>query len=269
MCLTQRHLICALALTVGILAPGTCLGRQKPIGKPAVADLLTELHDRDWSVRYDDYARLREDPIALARTDVRRALLDLLDREDLLVESALRESHEEVGVSGKYGEGFSEYLGQLGQTVDAFADWTDPRQVCILVRRAYDSQSRFARTIASHGKIAMPCLIQLYRSDVGLIRAKAPAVIIQVLADSKNKLDRHTIQVAKDIVLRALRDPSEAVRIDTVQALRDFGDADMISALKQVAERDPSPEVNGYSIRKWASEAITKIEQRARNQKKL
>jgi len=35
----------------------------------------------------------------------------------------------------------------------------------------------------------------------------------------------------------------------------------MVAALKEVAENDPSPEVQGHSIRKSAMEALTKIQQ--------
>jgi hypothetical protein len=47
-----------------------------------------------------------------------------------------------------------------------------------------------------------------------------------------------------------------------VDALGKFGGADMISALKEVAANDPSPEVEGHSIRKSAAEAIAAIQKR-------
>jgi len=43
------------------------------------------------------YEQLRSDPIALRQPEVQTALLHLLDRENHVVESALRESHEQVG----------------------------------------------------------------------------------------------------------------------------------------------------------------------------
>src|SRR5450759_5032046 len=78
-------------------------------------ELLIQLNAGGWRSRADAYERLRSDASALARADVRRGLLTLLDREDRLVESTLRDSHELVGVSGKYGEAFSNYLAQLGE----------------------------------------------------------------------------------------------------------------------------------------------------------
>jgi len=193
---------------------------------------------------------------------VQKNLLDLLDRENQLIESLNRNSGGPP-VEENYGEEYSEYIGELGETVDSFADWNDPRQVCIFVHEAYNPESRFAAKIAAHGKVAVPCLIQMYGSDVGLIRAEAAPLIVQALTKtSATSLDQNTILTAKQVVSKALHDPNEAVRINTIEALGNFGGEDMIPALKQVAETDPAPEVNGYSIRKWAVEAIAAIEKR-------
>ncbi len=105
----------------------------------------------------------------------------------------------------------------------------------------------------------------MYGSDVELTRAEAAPLIVQTLAKTPiDNLDPKTILAAKQFVLKALHDPSEAVRIDTVEALGSFGGEDMIPALKQIVETDPAaPAANGDSIRKWAGEAIAAIEKRA------
>ncbi len=177
----------------------------------------------------------------------------------------MRNSNEQVGASDKYGEEYSEYVGELGETVDSFADWNDARQVCIFVHESYNPESRFAAKIATHGNVALPCLIHMYGSDVELTRAEAAPLIVQTLAKTPiDNLDPKTILAAKQFVLKALHDPSEAVRIDTVEALGSFGGEDMIPALKQIVETDPAaPAANGDSIRKWAGEAIAAIEKRA------
>jgi hypothetical protein len=68
---------------------------------------------------------------------------------------------------------------------------------------------------------------------------------------------------SRQIVLGALQDTDEAVRAFTVNALGSYGGKDMVTALRKVAETDPSPEVDGSSIRKAAAEAIAAIQKRA------
>jgi hypothetical protein len=197
---------------------------------------------------------------------VQAALLDLLDRENHVIESTLRESHGQVGVSDKYGEGYGEYVAELGDTVDSFADWNDTHQVCILVNESYNPDSRFVAEIASHWKTAIPCLIKMYGSDVALTRAEAAPVLVRALASARDGLDPESSRAVRQVIVRALHDPHEAVRGNTVEALGSFGTEDMIPALKAVAETDPSPEVQGHSIKKSASEAIAAIQKRAGQQ---
>jgi hypothetical protein len=134
---------------------------------------------------------------ALSSRQVHEGLLKLLDSENRLVESVNRDSAG-PSVDEKYGEEYTEYLGELGETVGRIANWNDPRQVCIFVHESYDPESRFAAEIAAHGKIALPCLMQMFGSDVGLVRAEAAPVVVQALARTTG-LDEQTIQAAKGL----------------------------------------------------------------------
>jgi hypothetical protein len=260
----RQNILGNLVLTAGILASVICQA-QEDSAKPSLAQLLRQLGSSQWRDRARAYEKLRSDSKLLSDYHVQEGLLDLLDREDQLIESTLRSSNEQVGVSDKYGEEYSEYLGNLGEAVDSFADWNDARQVCICVHESYNPESRFAAKIAMHGKIALPCLMRMYGSDIGLARAEAAPLIVQALAKvPAGSLGDKAILAAKRLVLKALRDSSEAVRIDTIEALGSFGGEDMIPALKQMAESDPAaPAANGDSIRKWAAAAIAEIEKRA------
>jgi len=102
----------------------------------------------------------------------------------------------------------------------------------------------------------------MYGSDVGLTRADAAAVLVQAWAKAGKQLGPSLSERVKQITLTALRDPEEAVRSHTIGALGKFGGQDMIPALRQVAETDPSPEVQGHSIRKRAAKAIEAIQKR-------
>jgi HEAT repeat protein len=192
---------------------------------------------------------LRSDRSPKAKT----ALIDLLDRENSVHESAMR-GH--VGISDKYGEGYTEYVYALGETVASFVNWNDPHQVCTVVRGFAPEEA-----IANHAKATVPCLIQKARSDLGLVRGRADAVLVQALAKGRNSLDASMIDAVQQIIRGALHDPDAVVRTDTVEALGHYGSEDMIPALNDVAERDPSPDEE-YAIRRWATEAIAAIRKR-------
>jgi hypothetical protein len=265
--MSHRNLARALVFTAGIFAPLFALGGQDPTATPSVDALLTRLHAEQWTTRAGAYGRLRLNATALVRTDVRRALLELLDRENHVGESTLRESHEMVGTSGKYGEEHSEYVGELRQTVDSFVDWADPRQVCILAHSGYNPNSVFAGTIATHGKVAAGCLIQMADSDLGAVRMQAAPVLVEIMA-TFGALDVKTTRVARQVVLRALRDPNSSVQMFTIFAMRDYAAPDMIPALRSLAIAASQPNEHDASIRKWTTEAIAAIQKRAAQRQK-
>jgi hypothetical protein len=248
----------------GVLLATICLAQLEPSGRPDVAKLLAQLRAGGWPDRARAYEGFRSDPTAMRRHEVQRALLDLLDRENQLIESVNR-NPAGPSVDQKYGEEYAEYVGRLGEAVDSFADWTDPRQVCIFVHEPYNPESRFAAKIALHGKVAIPCLLQMYRSEVELVRAEAAPLIVQALAKSTDRLDEKMILAAKKVVVLALRDAHEVVRINTIDALGSFGGEDMVPALAEVAQKDPASGAGGDWIRKRASGAIALIEKRVRH----
>jgi len=137
----QKSITRTAVMTVGIFAAVVCLGQQKSANNPSSAELLAQLRSDQWTARAKAYLQLSSDAKTLNNVQVQEGLLDLLDRENQLIESTLRDSHEQVGVSAKYGEDYGEYVGELGETVDSFANWNDAHQVCIFVRESYDPES--------------------------------------------------------------------------------------------------------------------------------
>ncbi len=250
-----------LFIAAGVLFAAICVAQQEPAGKPSVDELLKQLHHAQWTDRAEAYEKLSSDSKALSSRRVQQELLNLLGRETGYIRPKAGDP-EPDDIPDEQDEAFVEYVGALGDTVDSFADWNDPRQVCLFVHEGYDPESPFAAKIAAHGKVALPCLMQMFGSNI-LLREEAAPVIVQALAKTAG-LDQKTIQAAKQLTFKALRDQEEAVRINTIEALKSFGGEDMIPALKQVAQSDPAaPAANGDSIRKWAAEAIAAIEKRA------
>jgi HEAT repeats len=242
--------------------PG-CWGQDPTSNKTSMAALLGKLRSPEQSERLEAFEQIRSDPANLQRPEVRRALLRLLDRESHELDAQLLEAQKKGYPDEGDNEPFAEYFSELLGAVDSFADWNDPRQVCILVNANPSDESDFTAKIADHARVTLPCLLKRSESAISMHRASFVPVLVQVLAKSTDTLDPKMIQAAKQIILAALKDSDEGVRAFTVQALGRYGAADMVPALRMVAESDPSPIVDGQSIRSLALEAIAKIQKRA------
>jgi hypothetical protein len=244
----------AIVVFLLILSTNGSFAQQAAKGEPRIVDLLAKFHSERWDERAAAFEQLRENPTAIQRPEVKSALLDLLDRENHLPPATAPQPENE--------EQYAEYVASLGDTVDSIANWKDPRQLCILAHTSYNTDSRFAATLAGVGKPVLPCLTQMAKSDRPADRFKSVSVLIQMRAKDPS-LDLGTAEKIRAITIRALHDPDDGVREFTVESLGDFGGEDMIPALREVAETDPAPEVQGISTRKHALKAIEKIQKRA------
>ena len=260
-----RSLRWVLVATAAFFITVICFGQDKAAGQIDITQLLLQLHSDQLTKREQAYEQLRADPIALRTKEVREGLLDLLDRENQLRESFGRTSRKVAPMSDQDAEEFGNYVGELGETVNSFADWNDPRRVCILVHESYNFESQFADKIVQNARGTVPCLLQLYRSDVPASRLNAAPILTQILAKSSDQLDQPTTQRVRQTILAALRDPNEIVRSYAVRALGMFGRPDMIPALMQVSKADSafSKEAGGFWIRQYALKAIADIQKRS------
>lgn len=230
--------------------------QQAPARKPSTTELIAQLRSDDAQVRSRAFESVRTDKVALRNPKVRAALIDLLGRENHeAFESVKDQGHTEYIGSGE-DEAGSEYIGELADTVAKIVDWSSPRQVCILADSVFPPDE-----LADHAKSAVPCLLQRANDAPSPVRGYVVAVLVQALAKGRGELDAVTIQAVQQIILSALYDPDDAVKIPTVKALGSFGGEGMIPALRNVAETDPDPS-GGYAIRKWAAEAIAAIRKR-------
>ncbi len=186
---------------------------------------------------------MRSDPAALRDPAVKTALVNLLDREN-------REA-----IAGEEEE-YAEYTSWLADTVAKVVDWNDPHQVCILA----DSVD-LPDELADHARVSIPCLLRRYKNASSLMRGPIIATMVQALAKGERDLEPTTIQAVRDRIVSALKDRNTGVKIDVINALGEFGKADMILVLSEVAENDSDP----YDKRVTA-EAIAAIRQRAQQQ---
>jgi hypothetical protein len=241
------------AALICVVIPNGWAAQQQGNEKSSVADLLTKLHSKHWSDRTDALGQITSDQAALRSRKVQAALIDLLDREN---------QGKDTGGEESEGEEFAEYFASLRGVVNSFADWNDPRQACILVYAGSDDYPPAARQAAARAKAAMPCLLKRSKSEVVIDRAIVGPMLVEAVQKARGTLDATTAQSARQVILRDLQDPDAGVRSLTVDALGKFAGIDMVPALKEVAANDPSPEVDGHSIRQSAAEAIKQIQKR-------
>lgn len=253
--LYTRSILLLVALIYMPLIPSR--GQQAPAHRLSTAELVAQLRSDDVQVRSGAFDSVRTNTIALRDPRVRTALVDLLDRENHDTSDSVKgQGHAEYIGSGE-DEAGSEYIGALADSVATIVDWSSPRQVCILADSVFPPHE-----LADHAKVAVPCLLQRSKNAPSPVRGYVVALLVQALAKGRGDLDAVTIQAVQQIILSALHDPEDVVKIPTVKALGDFGGEDMIPALKVVADADPDPS-EGYAMRKWATEAIVAIQKRA------
>jgi hypothetical protein len=238
------------------------LSRQS--GSPA-SDLVSS----DWERRADAYAGIKDNQEALRNPDVRKSLVDLLDRENQVVHQTLVESNGNTGPAVKYGEEYGEYYAQLLNTVDEVADWHDQHQICILAAGAYNPISRFAsRLIAKGGVQIVGCLLKTAQSEYDFDRQRSIPVLMQLSSVNKDLPPTVREEIGRATVA-GLRDPSVLVRHVTIQGASKFGTPELIPILEDLARTDPYSEpINDgknrrYELRELATQAVQSIHDRA------
>jgi hypothetical protein len=262
-------------LSVWLLATAS-LAQEAGVQQRSVSTLLANLHSEDSTIRSEELEQLRSDPAMLHLPVVRSALFDLLDQNNKEADQAMRKMEEQQrthpvqsGGNGEdNGDDEDEFFSWLSDTAASVADWSDRRQVCILVDSAAVLDGRTTKETASHMKAAMPCIFQRSRSDVNINRATAAEILVEALAKGKSALAPQIIKQAQQLILSNLRDPDAGVRSFTVGGLYSSGESDMIPALADVARADPAIETQPdkaqwFPIREFAAKASAEIEKRA------
>jgi hypothetical protein len=266
--------IATVVLVLFYLVPCPAMFSQQ---SSSIASTLLDFKSRDVDRRVAAYEKIKTNQKALQRSDVKNALMGLLDRENLYVHKTLEDSDGQEGV----GEGFGSYHDDLIQTVMKIADWHNSREVCVLARTEVEPGSRLASMLAKDGGATMvPCLLKIAQGDAfghkdtafmeSDDRTEAIPLLVEIgaVAGDLSTADRALIRKA---TIEGLRDPDAAVRFVTVRAVADYGTPALIPALEDIAHSDPvsRPGNNGvgirYDIREAAAKAIESIQDRAKS----
>jgi len=219
---------------------------------------LSALKSPDVQQRMDAYGKIKADEEALKRSDVKAALVDVLDRENQMM----------YKTPANLGEGYAEYIGELLGTVADIADWHDQRQLCILAESPYNPDSSFAVDLAVKGGVTVaPCLLKMAQGSMDERHESIP-VLVQLAAITKD-LSRPIREQIRRAIIAGLRDSTVLVREPTVQAVGKYGSAEMIPILQKIVRSDPNSRLldNGqrrFDVRDAAAKAIQSIQDRSK-----
>lgn len=253
---------------VAAFVTGVCVSRDAAAQKSDSTQLLAHLKSNDPHTRVGAFEQIRSNSPMLKDPNVQSALLDLLDLETREGNERVREGERR---RAEHKEGNPEssddnamYMDDLLGVIESFVNWHDPRQICLLAKEGAALDSTDARESATRAQVALPCLQQLSRSELFMDRLNAVGTSVALLARAKSNLDSATAEAMRQMVILALRDKRIEVQWGAVDSLERYGRADMIPALKQLAESSPGPDAteDEIAVRKNAAKAIVAIERR-------
>ncbi len=234
--------------------------------------LIQQLRAGSWVVRSRAYLQIRSNP-ALHTPQVKNALVELADRENGVVDHECRYGN---GVDNKFGEEYSEYYGQLGETLMTIVTVDDKAALRVLVRGAYGGTSLFAQWLARFGNPVVLPLVKLTKSDrtfCGLITRGTGIEVLGLVVEQQKKgtieraLSGRTVSTILSILEDGLKDPDAGVRMSAIRAVTAAGDTSAIPLLDRLRTTDPQSRVGPggvvvYDIRARAEKAIAIIREK-------
>jgi hypothetical protein len=233
--------------------------------------LLQELHAQDWTARAAAVDQLADNPGMWRAPATKRALIQLLDRENKSMRAprqpSSQSSDHDIAEHDDDGEAYAEYYSTLLGHVERLVDPRDVHSVAILVQSAYNPDSDFAIRLASYGQKVVPALLEINANPDPHRRADSYELLGQVLRHQRLGTNRFplTTQTVRDFESRlreGLRDSNPSVRMEAIQGVRLAGDVASLPMLQQLSTSDPwvLPGTTNHFIRKLAAEAITAIQ---------
>ena len=194
---------------------------------------------------------------------LRSALIELLSREDTLIEA----QSEEVKKTGKtLTEGYLNYYGDL---IAAVAGLNDPRALNALIG-AMATGGMADRALAKLGPPALDPLIAKFQSSDALVRGAAARALTTMWEPEYqvNFSDSVSRRKLKTVFLKAASDDDGGIRVAGVRGLALMPDADTLAVLRKLAESDPlrmpgEADEGGpfYPVRQAAKRALDQIAQ--------
>jgi hypothetical protein len=230
-------LLAVMAMSIG----GVVFAMRQ--GSVEQTKLLTQLQSDDWRQRAASLDKLIANSDTRVAREVNAALIDLLVRENQLIEATLRASKGVEGVSVKYGEGYSEYYARLLSAIEKAVDYDDERTLVVLIHSSYNPDSPFAMKLAGLGDVVVPLLLERTSSDIAPHRGTALAVLGEIMKRDKDRtrsLPPSVRQQIEQALMRGAVDEDVGVRMLAVRSLGKAGGKDALQLLEGIAESDPA-----------------------------
>jgi hypothetical protein len=236
---------------------------QSAISGPATAQsrgslnaLLHELHAQDWTARAAAVDRLTDNPDMWHAPATKRALIQLLDRENRPLTDGNQPHRSE-----QEWEAWRRYYDQLVDHVADFVEPGDVRSVSVLVRSSYNPDSPLAVQLASYGQTVVPALLDIIANRDPEGRSDSYEVLGRVLRAHRLGTSRYPLsaKAALDVenVLRAgLHDPAPFIRGSAIRGVKAAGDVSSLPILDELRTSDPY--VLGGTQRFWIREQAAK-----------
>ena len=165
-------------------------------------DLIKQLASDNIEQRINALKILKESGSA-PNEQVKKALIDLVDKENKIVEVKLRESDVQIGIGEYYGE----YLSELVSFVERHADLNDRRTLSILLHSFHTGAK-----MLDQGESLVPLLMEMLKEDFGLTREYAVEIMARLVSERRSKLSDATVQAIKQALTESLHDHHPMVR---------------------------------------------------------
>ena len=260
----MKRIYMILALLAG-LTSGQGIAQTKT--STVQSSFSNQLQSPEVPERQKAFGALLRSPEVLKGPSGSDLVVDLLERETNLIESTLLASNSRVGVSQKYGEGYSEYYAQVLDTAVAVGNRLNPHVIEVLARASYNSDSGFAIGLAKeYGVQISTVIIELAQSPLSSRRMQAVEMLGTILQECKTL----PVPVERRIrltLLNAISDQGDGVRLQAVITLGEVGELSDIGLLNQVRQNDKGivlpDKSRRFFVREAADKAILKIRERA------
>jgi HEAT repeats len=200
-------------------------------------------------------------------------LLRLLEREDQLIATTLRESNHRVGVGERFGEDWGVYHAHLLEDCLRICSKTDI--LALLLRNTQSDlvEVRFDATGLLGGPVRQAFSLQqrgMIDSVLGVVSVDRAAMVRSAalgamagIATSESPLLPSERSRFHRAAAAAVEDPDPGVRRAAVELLGAVGTASDAGILRDLAQRDPfasvSRGVKSFPIRDAAREALTRL----------
>ena len=151
------------------------------------AELVVALRSSDPGTRASAFQALQAKPGGLSAPGVSNALADLLEKENQLIESTIRDSHGRLGIVDVYGEDYGEYVSQLASECATRCELRNPRVVLMLAETFPGESPEATHLAAMHGSLLLPIFLDKM-SGQGIDRRRNALVWLGEIAVGSNTL---------------------------------------------------------------------------------